>query len=555
MFLRRRRLAMLPVLLLSAGCVARPPAPPPAPAVACSAPAVRTSSGEVCGIEEEIGVRAYLGIPYAESTAGPARWTPPSPYAPRPGLFSATRFGPVCPQPALAESIAQSEDCLSVNVWVPAGAPPPGGWPVMAFIHGGAFVIGASLAGSLDGRRLAARGPVVVASFNYRLGALGFLAGVGDLPGNYGFLDQQLALRWIGDNARAFGGDPERVTLFGESAGAMSVGVHLIAPGSGGLFRAAILQSNPYGLPLKDPAEARRLGVLLRDLLGCRFGGLDCMRRAPAEALVKHQLSGLLTISGLLEGLSGELVWAPVVDGRAVPGQPSTASAAVPILIGTNRDEGQAFLGGFRIKLPFERRAISRLEYAALLRVLFPGATVDRIEAQSGYAPSGGDNTAALARLLTDYVFTCASRHVMNGAAGPVFAYQFAHVASFDVWPHLRLCAPGTGRVCHAFDLPFVFGNPVNILLDTAPPAASGRFSPADQPIADAMMGYWTSFAATLDPNHAGARPWPPYRRTDPVRLVLDAAMAPSRDWGENCAFWDSVGYEEKGLFERMRGR
>ena len=558
-----RRLAVVCALVLCSGCAASPPPPRPAPPIACSTPALRTSSGEVCGVEEEVSawggapvrVRAYLGIPYAESTAGPGRWMPPGPYAPRPGLFSATRFGPVCPQPLLAPSIEQSEDCLSVNVWVPDGSPPLSGWPVMAFIHGGAFVIGASSAGSLDGRRLAARGPVVVASFNYRLGALGFLAGVDDLQGNYGFLDQQLALRWIRDNARAFRGDPDRVTIFGESAGAMSVGLHLVAPGSQGLFRAAILESNPYGLPYKGLDEARRLGVILRAGLGCPFGGLDCLRRASVAALLAQQLSRPLTISGLLEGLSGELVWAPVTDGRVIPERPSAEPVAVPLLIGTNRDEGEAFLGGFRVKLPFERKEISRLEYAALLRVLFSGGTVARIEGHPRYAPADGDNTESLARLLTDYVFACASRRVMNEARGDVFAYQFAHVAAFAVWPKIPLCAPGTGRVCHAFELPFVFGNPVNILLETAPPHTSSRFAPADQPIADAMTGYWTRFADTLDPNYPGAPPWPRYRRDDPVRLVIDRAMVPSRDWGENCAFWDEIGYDEKGLFQRMRGQ
>jgi carboxylesterase type B len=420
----------------------------------------------------------------------------------------------------------------------------------MAFIHGGAFVLGASRAGSLDGRRLAARGPVVVVSFNYRLGALGFLAGVESLEGNYGLRDQQLALAWVRDNVRAFHGDPARVTLFGESAGAMSTGLHLISPPSHGLFRAAILESNPYGLPYKRPREAERLGTLLRDLLGCLLGGLDCMRRASVQAIVEHQFSATLTLSGLLEGLSGELVWAPVVDGHLIPRQPNSAGAPVPIIIGTNRDEGEAFLGGFRIKLPFAPREIPRLEYEALLHVLFPSPIVDRIATHPRYAPGSGDNTESLARLLTDYVFSCASRHVMNGARHAVFAYQFAHVPSFDVWPGVPLCAPGTGRVCHSFELPFVFGNPVNVLVATAPPDPSRRFSPPDQTVADALTAYWTHFARTLDPNHAGAPPWPRYRPDNPVRLVIDSTMAPSRDFSENCTFWDSVGYDEKGLFE-----
>lgn len=380
-----------------AGCATtRLPVPAPAPIAACTAPDVNTTSGQVCGTVEAVAtangsgkVYKYLGIHYGESTAGRYRWMPPTPYAARAEKFEATAFGPLCPQPNRGETTAQSEDCLTVNVWRPATArSAEASLPVMVFIYGGSFLIGGSSAGVYDGARLAVAGQVIIISFNYRVGALGFLSGIDGLTGNYGFLDQQLALLWVQGNIRAFGGDPSRVTIWGESAGAMSVGLHLVAPQSQGLFRAAIMESNPYGIPYKNARDAADFAKDLRDLMGCEVGGVACMRRAPFESVVEHQTSPLIVAGGLLEGLRGELVWAPVVDGVAIPEQPSKAITRIPMLIGTNRDEGALFVGGFRIKIPFEAREIPRAEYEAALDLVFAYEVTRRIEVQPRYAPS-----------------------------------------------------------------------------------------------------------------------------------------------------------------------
>jgi carboxylesterase type B len=254
----------------------------------------------------------------------------------------------------------------------------------------------------------------------------------------------------------------------------------------------------------------------------------------------------------LLEGLSGELVWAPVIDGVVIPAQPNAASATVPLTIGTNLAEGELFASGFRIKMPFERKELPRIEYEAALPVMFPSVVVKRIKKRPRYAPVEGDNTQAFARILMDYLFTCANRHVMNDAPGNVFGFQFAHTASYDVWPGLPLCAPKMGLVCYGFEVPFVFGNPVDVRIRKAPPNASNRFSARDQVTAETMMGYWTSFAATLDPNHAQAARWPRFSKHDSVRFVFRDQVSPSSDFGANCQFWDSIGYDSPGLFERI---
>lgn len=229
----------------------------------CSTGTVTTTSGRVCGKTKNWRghkIESFLGIPYAETTAAENRWRAPIPKTPGGTVLRATQFGPACPQKIGEDSpYVQSEDCLSLNIWSPKGNKRKK--PVMVFIHGGAFVEGTSQAPVYDGQRLAASGDVVVVTLNYRLGALGFLYGTGGLSGNYGFLDQQLAMRWVKDNIARFGGDAGNITLFGESAGAMSVGLHFVAPQSEALFNAAIIESNPW-LPYRyidatNPAGAK----------------------------------------------------------------------------------------------------------------------------------------------------------------------------------------------------------------------------------------------------------------------------------------------------------
>ncbi len=555
---RGGELVLLLLAFLLAGCAERPPlvsAPPPI--TVCTAPDVKTTSGEVCGTVETVDattstsadVYKYLGIHYGESTAGEHRWMAPVPYAARAEKFEATAFGALCPQPNRGETNPQSEDCLTINVWSPAlGGAAEAPLPVMFFIYGGSFLVGGSSAGVYDGARLAASGRAVIVSFNYRVGALGFLSGIDGLTGNYGFLDQQLALLWVRRNIRAFGGDANRVTIWGESAGAMSVGLHLVAPQSKGLFRAAIVESNPYGIPYKNQNEAADYAKDLRDLVGCELGGIECMRRAPIEMILTHQTSDVIVVGGLLEGLRGELVWAPVIDGTVVPEQPSKVATRIPMLIGTNRDEGALFVGGFRIEIPFESREIPRIEYEAALDLVFANGVAPRIEAQPRYAPVDGDNTNQFARVLGDYLFTCANRHVMSDARGAVYAYQYDHLASYDEWPGVPLCAPQQQRVCHSFELPFVFGNPVDVRLKTAPPKASAHFSAEDQIVADRMMHYWTNFAATLDPNDLSAPRWPEFHRASPTLMVFDGTVR-AGGVDPDCKFWDSIGYDRRGMF------
>ena len=286
-------------------------------------------------------------------------------------MRQATAFGAICPQDG--GRTGDAEDCLYLNVWTPRAAVDQGKrLPVMVFIHGGAFVYGAGSLPLYDGAYLAASGDVVVVTLNYRLGALGFLA-VPELglTGNYGILDQRLALRWVAENIAAFGGDPRKVTIFGESAGAMSVGLHLFSiPENRGRFRAAIMESNPLALPYPSlPAQievkwqAVPVGLVLRDQPAptCTFD-LAALRALPLATLetADGDYDSPPDVLGRLQApmaIANVLPWTPIVDGQIFSGDtliqnqpyqgfydgPNGTAGPKPYLIGVNRDEGALF--------------------------------------------------------------------------------------------------------------------------------------------------------------------------------------------------------------------
>lgn len=277
-------------------------------------------------------VSAFLGIPFAEPPVGPRRFLPPEPKRPWPGVLDATAFQSVCYQyvdtlyPGFEgtemwnPNRELSEDCLYLNVWTPYPRPKTP-TPVLVWIYGGGFYSGASSLDVYDGRFLAQAEGTVLVSMNYRVGAFGFLAlpGSREAPGNVGLLDQRLALRWVRENVAAFGGDPMSVTLFGESAGAASVGMHLLSPPSRDLFHRAVLQSGAPNGPWATVGmgEARRRATLLAGLVGCPPGGagsndtelVACLRTRPAQDLVDHEWHVLPQESVF------RFSFVPVVDG------------------------------------------------------------------------------------------------------------------------------------------------------------------------------------------------------------------------------------------------
>ncbi len=309
---------------------------------------VQTTSGLVEGYVHK-SIQVWKGIPFAKAPVGELRFMPPQPLEPWAGVRAAKEFGPASIQGedrlmvglTGRAKLAESEDCLYLNIWSPAADGKKR--PVMVWIHGGAYVTGAGSIAWYDGSSFAEIGDVVVVTLNYRLGALGFLylrEWLGDEfanSGNLGLLDQVAALRWIHDNIAQFGGDPERVTIFGESAGAGSIGALLAMPKAGGLFQQAILQSGSGSLGIRTTEEASSISKQVLDAAGVRPGDLDALRSIPANQLVNAA-----------SAIGVPLPFGPVIDGDSLPVHPLQAlehghAADLRTIIGINKDEYRLF--------------------------------------------------------------------------------------------------------------------------------------------------------------------------------------------------------------------
>jgi para-nitrobenzyl esterase len=493
---------------------------------------VQTRCGPVAGAVDAAGGARFVGVPYAAPPVGARRFAPPAPPPPWTLPLDCTQRRRVCPQlqSFMHSFVVGDEDCLHVNLFAPPAALDEALLPVMVFLHGGAFVAGDdSEAGLYDGAKLAANASVLVVTVNARLGVLGFLA----LPalggaGNYGLQDQLAALRWVRDNVAAFGGDPARVTLFGQSAGAMSACAHVASPEAAGLFRAAILQSgNCDSLLVWSPLEvALRQGRAFATARGCPddADAAACLRALPVAALLANDLHP--------DGapLAPLLTWTPAVGGAGVPEVPLAALArnqggSVPLIIGTVRDEGTMFapLAPMMVgdaPLPLTETQLAQL----LLRVYNASAVANML--QQRY--TDGSPTARFAAILRDAFFVCPARRTAavlarHGSAAWVYHFDYALR-----WPEARLWGWGT---YHASELPFVFRNHGMHLFNAADRAVEATFS-----------RLWGAFAHSADPG-AGAPPaWPRYEpQTDESLFLDDEPRVRPGAFGSACAFWDAT--------------
>ena len=456
----------------------------------------RTPAGALAGRAQD-GVEAFVGIPYVLPPVGALRWRGPAPMPKWSGVRDTSAFGADCPQVRLpfdATPSAQptSEDCLTINVWRPAGARAR---PVMVWIHGGGFVMGSSASPVLDGAAFARRG-VVLVSFNYRLGRFGFFAHpalsaeLGPRPvANFALLDMIAALTWVKANIAALGGDPARVTIFGESAGGAAVDLLLASPRAEGLFAKAIVESGATRLPYArltadrpGQVSAEKAGVAFATAAGLRDPDAAALRALPASAV-----QGNLSLFDLQPGrFSG-----PVIDGVTALADPVDRFAAgktprVPYMVGTN---------GAELSLePFAPILM------ASIAPLFAGSVADlgKVYGQP-LAPA----------LIDDFLFAEPARgfaRFMAARRAPTFLYVFDYVAEAD-----RARRAGAE---HASEIAFLFGN-------LSPTATA-----ADRTTSRMMGDYWTNFAKIGDPNGPGLPPWPRFSAGDPLLLFSDAGPA-----------------------------
>jgi para-nitrobenzyl esterase len=375
---------------------------------------VMTDKGPVRGTLAQ-DHREFFGIPYAAPPTGELRWKAPVPHAAWTAALDATLFGPTCVQPnAMPEfTINSSEDCLYLNIYTPNH--PRRHLPVMVWIHGGTFLVGSGQ--ETDGSMLAVKVKVVVVTINYRLGPFGFLTdkvldaeNPHHVSGNYGLLDQQAALKWVKRNIAGFGGDPARVTIFGESAGGISVALQMIAPGAAGLFARAIDESGPSQIVQQPIALAQKQGDKLIATLGCGDASdvAACMRSKPTNQVLNALPANT---SG------GGALWFPIVDGFVLPLGPDEAFKSgrfsrVPLINGSNHDEGRSF--------PLDEDG-----YSAVIQGRF-GKNVKRVMEEY---PLGAYPTPlqAWATIFTDAFFSCPIRRTTRSLAPQVsvYAYEF----------------------------------------------------------------------------------------------------------------------------------
>ncbi len=466
-------------------------------------------SGPISGRLDN-GIRSFLGIPYAAPPVGDLRWREPQPVEPWKEVRPCLAYGPSCPQvredwTGQLDVGETSEDCLYLNVWTPAESPDDR-LPVMVWIHGGAFKSGSGSLPIYDGTGLASRG-VVVVTINYRLGPLGFMAhpllseeSPHGVSGNYGLLDQVAALEWVRRNIAAFGGDPGNVTVFGESAGGMSILYLMTSPLADGLFQRAIVESGPLtelGLPVnKVPTlrEAEKTGLEMSKKLGCdqAYDELAALRAVPAEKLLEAASTDNPFMSPI--NLS------PNIDGYLLPEPPLEAFASgntadTPLLTGINADEGTIFAPD-----------ISLEQYRTMLPFLYGGLAQ---EVLARY-PAGGPEQVkpALARLITELGFAASARFTVEclSAKGmPCYVYYFTREAGDPRVRHLGSF--------HGLEIMYVFG--------TLDKVRISGLEEADLRLSKAMMAYWTAFARSGDPNTAGLPEWPSYEEGEAPYLEL----------------------------------
>lgn len=475
---------------------------------------VATDRGAVRGVALG-GVRSFRGVPYAAPPVGERRWRAPEPAACWSGVRDANAFGAVCPQLDASNNPTGREDCLTLNVWTPEAAP-ASPLPILFFVHGGGHNQGSSAvsigdAAVYDGRPLAARGAVVV-TINYRLGALGFLShasldgeSADRTSGNYALMDVIAALRWVQANARAFNGDPSRVLLFGESAGGVDVCLLTASPMSAGLFSRALVQSG--GCTALPRAAANAAGDRLLAATGCasRPDATACLRSQTPEAILR-------ALPAEVTGISPN-DFAPSVDGRVLPGAPLELVAAgnhrrVPIVIGSNSDEAGRMV-------PATVVTAAQYETAARAYLSQYGLTPAQVDGVLMAYPVSrfGTPRAALVQLITDTRWTCPARSYLRtfrAAQGePVYRYFFTKTLDPARAPLLA-----RDGAYHALELFYLFGS-----------LTVGGYRPSadDLAVSEAMQGYWLRFAATGDPNGAGAPAWPRFEAATDAHLEITA--------------------------------
>ncbi|KAI4885049.1 hypothetical protein NFI96_015970 [Prochilodus magdalenae] len=500
---------------------------------------VSTEAGMVEGSYHSTGLFRYMnifkGVPFA---APPARFEKPVPHPGWSGVRQTTDFAPKCMQLNMLQTGTEgSEDCLYLNIWVPQGSTVSTGLPVMIYFFGGGFVVGSAQGGYFvdnylySGDEIADRGNVIVVSANYRVGTLGFLSsGDSGLPGNYGLWDQHAAIAWVYRNIRNFGGDPNNITIFGESAGGASVSFQMLSPHNKGLIRRAISQSGVALCPWALNRNPRAYAEQIAQKVGCRTD--DTM-----ASCLKITDSAKLTVAGSVDMISSAenpivrtLTLSPVVDGDFLPSDPSTLfsnTADIDYLAGVNNMDGHMFslYDVPSVDLPLVPTPVS--DVRALLTAftrekgqVAADAAYDQYTANWGSFPTTDDIKKTVVDIETDYVFLVPTQtslylHAKHANTARTFSYLFTEPSRNPLFP-LWMGAD------HADDLQYVFGEPFSLPL---------IYWPRHRDVSQYMISYWTNFARTGDPNTGESSvpvTWPMFSAENPQFVDINHTMGSS---------------------------
>ena len=500
---------------------------------------VDTKLGKVRGYRTR-GVLKFKGIPYAAPPVGELRFSPPAPKEPWNGVLDATEYGPIAPQPPsvllamFGGKRKQSEaDCLTLNIWKPVADQDKR--PVMVWIHGGAFIIGSGA--DLDGARLARRGNVIIVSVNYRLGGLGFCY----IPGktaNVGLLDQIAALKWVNDNIEAFGGDPNNITIFGESAGSVSVCTLMAMPSAKGLFHRVIAQSGACHPMFYHNLRRKEASEQLMSKLSIKEGDIEALRKVPFEKLIKADPTNEAIERGSTFA-SNEPTLGPVIDGSTLPEHPLNImrngyAKGIELLIGTNEDELKLW-SALNPNAPKVDEGKMIRSTTTLMKVLGQdenkGKQMINIYQQAREGKQSTEPRDIIDAYLTDFAFRIPSirlAEVQCAHQPNIFMYLFT-------WKSPML--GGKLGSCHALELPFVFG-----LLSKKDIGIVPSKSQETEAISNHMMDSWTSFARTGNPNHNGIPEWPSYGVGKRSTMIFDKEIkVVNGPLDEERAAWDGI--------------
>jgi para-nitrobenzyl esterase len=498
---------------------------------------VNTQAGKIEGSFEK-GLYVFKGIPYADPPVGDLRWMPPQPHAPWKAVRKAKSFGPIAPQPVMplipglklpgfSEVEPQNEDCLFLNIWTPGVDNAKR--PVMVWIHGGAFVGGSGSISTYRGDALSSRGNTVLVTINYRMGLLGFLnlkeVTGGKIPatGNEGLLDQIAALQWVKDNIAAFGGDPQNVTVFGESAGGMSIGCLMVMPKARGLFQKAILESG-VGVTARPLEPSVQVAHDFLTLVGLKSSDSAALKALPVEKIIPVQIEMTLKAQGGMTPVS------PVIDGELLPVPLETIRAGlvagIPAIIGTNRDEWKLFDAMIPDRGKMDEEMLSKR-----LSSMLPGVKVaELIEAYRDARAKRGEPTSPddiAAAIQGDRMFRMAAVRVLEARVKnkqPTYSYMFT-------WKSPVM--GGALGSCHALEIGFVFGSPDTKFCGSGPLA--------DQ-LTNQMQDAWLSFARSGNPSCPSLGEWPQYGTRRQTMILGKESYVEDDPYQEERQIWDEVG-------------